>query len=424
MLLAERLDRHVAFDHCRHLLPCFRWARATDSSARLHRLALELSRPGALAAGPGTRLLSALCFLCSGLRQIALAHRRQGAAARRIHRIPHHRQLRNLLHTVFRRNAAPQSCYTHRLFRPAELRRADRFFEHHETQLLLGALHARLDTAALSDKLRFHDLCQSHELPTVPLLAVFRDGAPDPDRSGPWLAGYQGDVFAKPATDYAGHGIVRWCYDTTTARYSDGTRARSPAELGAALAAASTAGHVTLLQPRLHEGPTLRDLAGDAVCNYRVLTGCAPGAAPVLLTAVLRLPTPGHYLTDLANDIFAAPVDLATATLGAARAKELARGEHLVHPVNGAPIAGRLIANWDGIAALVLRAHAACPWMPFVGWDVVDSATGPVLLEANAYWGANLCQLGGHRFLGETPFPEIYLAHLARLRPDLLPSAA
>jgi hypothetical protein len=47
--------------------------------------------------------------------------------------------------------------------------------------------------------------------------------------------------------------------------------------------------------------------------------------------------------------------------------------------------------------------------MPFVGWDVIDSDQGLMLLEANSNWGGDSAQLPGAPALGETRFPEIYL---------------
>ncbi len=414
------IDGYAAFDHCRFRLPTFPWDRAPDPASQLHRLALELSHPRSLGATRPTRALAAAIYLPCGTRQLLRSFGRQARAARRIHHVPYHRQLAGLLHTVFRRNAAPDCYYIHRLFRPGDLRRLPAFFEHRELQSLLRALHATLDTDAIADKLRCHELCRQHALPTPPLWAVFRAGAIDAGRSGPWLANPRADLFVKPAADYSGHGVVRWCHDPATGRYCDGRRQLDHGELTAETAARSLAGSTFIIQPRLAEGPALADLAGGSVCNYRILTGCAPDTDPVVLTAVLRLPSPGHYLTDVDNDILAAPVAIGSGTLGSAQSKAIERGIHRRHPRSGAPIEGRVVPNWPAVAALARRAHAACAWMPFVGWDIVDTTEGPTLLEANAYWGGNLCQMSGHRFLGETEFPTIFLAHLARLRPDLV----
>lgn len=409
----------VAFDHCRHPLPCFTWTGRTEAAAQLHRLALELSRPGTLAASGGTRALASLVYFASGLRQSLRSFGRNAGMARRIHGVPYRRQLSGVLHTVFRRNASPDIYYIHRLFEGSALKRIDLFFEHRELMLLLRALYASLDTDEIAHKVRFHDFCRLNDLPTPPLWAIFRDGKIEADSSARWLADPHADIFVKPASAFAGQGVARWRYEPETMTYVEGARSLSHAGLTDLFTAESREGGELLVQPRLHEGAELADLAAGAVCNFRILTGCAPEAPAQILTASLRLPPPGHYLTDVDNDIFAAPIDVGAGRLATAQAKALRRGIHSHHPVSGAPIAGRMITGWPKIAALAVRAHNACRWMPFVGWDIVDSAHGPTLLEGNAYWGGNLCQMSGHRFLGETAFPEIYRAHIPRLRPDL-----
>ena len=65
---------------------------------------------------------------------------------------------------------------------------------------------------------------------------------------------------------------------------------------------------------------------------------------------------------------------------------------------------------------MALRAHANLPQMFFVGWDVVDTDQGPMLLEGNVVWGGNLAQMAGNAPLGVTGFPETYLHHRDRRR--------
>ena len=67
--------------------------------------------------------------------------------------------------------------------------------------------------------------------------------------------------------------------------------------------------------------------------------------------------------------------------------------------------------------AMALRAHASLPQMIFVGWDVIDTDQGPMLLEGNVVWGGNLAQMAGNHPLGATGFPEIFLHYHSRGRP-------
>ncbi len=55
-----------------------------------------------------------------------------------------------------------------------------------------------------------------------------------------------------------------------------------------------------------------------------------------------------------------------------------------VHPETGAPIEGVEVEGWDQATESVLRVAEALPFAPYVGWDVLMSDDGPVLIEGNA----------------------------------------
>jgi hypothetical protein len=89
--------------------------------------------------------------------------------------------------------------------------------------------------------------------------------------------------------------------------------------------------------------------------------------------------------------------------------RDIKMPEFTHHPDTGHKMKGRAVPRWSEMVSLVKQAHRTYPWMPFIGWDVVDSEQGLVLLEANAYWGADSIQLPGAPGLGNTRFCEIYL---------------
>ena len=78
---------------------------------------------------------------------------------------------------------------------------------------------------------------------------------------------------------------------------------------------------------------------------------------------------------------------------------------------------GRRIENWPQLKAIALRAHAQYPWMPTIGWDALDSDHGPLLMEANAFWGVDVSQLDAP-FLGEVGYAEACLEAYDRERPN------
>ena len=121
--------------------------------------------------------------------------------------------------------------------------------------------------------------------------------------------------------------------------------------------------------------------------------------------------------------LFAA-VNITTGCMSAGRLREITSGEFLRHPETRAPIAARRIPGWDEMLALALAAHRTVPWLPFVGWDIVDTEQGVMVLEANAFWGGDALQPSGATPLGRTRFPGIYLAWYDRMHAPAPPERA
>ncbi|HIT76668.1 MAG TPA: hypothetical protein IAA98_13885 [Candidatus Avipropionibacterium avicola] len=88
------------------------------------------------------------------------------------------------------------------------------------------------------------------------------------------------------------------------------------------------------------------------------------------------------------------PIDMETGTLG--RATRLPDGnvkewfDH--HPDTGADITGRIVPFWSETKELVLHAANVLSFLEYVGWDIVITEDGPVVLEANINTGVNVLQ--------------------------------
>jgi hypothetical protein len=53
------------------------------------------------------------------------------------------------------------------------------------------------------------------------------------------------------------------------------------------------------------------------------------------------------------------------------------------------------VPDWPAIRDLALRAARSFPESPFIGWDLVVTPDGPVVLEANTPPGVNVWQVHG-----------------------------
>jgi hypothetical protein len=60
-------------------------------------------------------------------------------------------------------------------------------------------------------------------------------------------------------------------------------------------------------------------------------------------------------------------------------------GASFVHPDTGAQISGRRVPLWDEVVETCYLAFAHCRVLQYVGWDIIVTPSGPVLLEGNHY---------------------------------------
>jgi hypothetical protein len=403
--------RWVAFDHCRVLLPHFAFARRTDALSRLHRLALdEAAPPEPRTAG---RWYARVIFATVALRQVWIFFRRYGSYARTRDGVSRSRQLRDLWHCVWHHNNYARHYYWRKLYlEPRRTRWLDNL-EHRQLTTLLRHLNRHLPIEQVTDKIHFHEHCQRHGLPTPRVIAAWSDtGALLAATPAPLAA----DLFLKPAAEYGSRGIQALSWDPVTHTHRlDGRDFAWPELLAELAAQARTEKRRLVLQPRLRNARRNAVYGNFDLCNLRIVTAIDPASGePEALGSFVRLPsqfTRGGY----DRHILFAPVDLANGRMGTGRLREITQGDFHRHPETSAPISGRLIPGWDEMLALALTAHRSMPWLPFVGWDIVDTDKGVMLLEANAFWGGDALQPPGGLALGRTRFPELYLAWHARL---------
>lgn len=404
--LASQSGRCVAFSHCRVELPFLRFAGRDDNVSLLHRLALRLDvdRPENVHALD--RMVATVRHAFNAIRQSVIYQRKYGAYVGRARGIGRWRQLCAGWTCLFRHNQLPRHYYERQLFNEPDAARWLDHIEHRHLTVLLGALNRRLPVHLLTNKLLFAEHCRAHGLPASPTLAAWNG---EGRAVIPMGVLPRSDLYAKPLADYGGAGTRLILCDRADQTYDwDGAKL-TPGKLGEALAR-SAPGRGCLLQERLRNSAQLVDLLGqDDIANLRLVTGLYPGGEPQLLAAGLRVPS--HFTTHGHDrQVLLAPVSLDEGRLGVAHVRGTCGEGFTVHPDTGALLTGVILPRWADMVRLAGAAHRTCPWLPFVGWDVIDSDHGLLLLEANAYWGANVVQMPGALPLGRTAFPAMFLA--------------
>jgi hypothetical protein len=405
-------------DHCPLPLPWFRFEQRSDPVAMLHRIAL---RSGWLTASPKWRLAFFLQTLvwpvASAVRAARIVRRYGGvvAADYKIGRIKQWWQQYLLANTS---NITPESYYKFKLFLPERRRNTDFFIQHHEIISLLPYLNRHLsvsaDTGPISSKTNFNRICLAAGLPTPPILAFI-----DRQARLHWMSAIghsfpKCDLFVKYNDYWCGIGAELWRYNEAKDVWQ-GPVGELDAEKLKQHCLGLTSERPVVIQSRLQNSSEMAQFSRVGLCTIRIVTYRNRNMEVQLLVASLRMPVGDACVDNLAAGGIAAPVNLETGKLGQAVSKDVRNGVFIRHPDTGATIEGAVLPNWGAARELVEFAHRFIN-VPFIGWDVALTTNGPILVEANEVWCAELVQMPSGAPIGKTRFPDWYLECL-RLRP-------
>ena len=302
----------------------------------------------------------------------------------------------------------PRAYYQYALYLDERRCLSADYVHNHERASLSGYLDKYVRTDAIHDKELFGRECVRHDLPTVPILAVCRDGQMHVvgEATGNSLPPI--DVFVKPARGYRGENVQSWRY-VGGGRYATNPGNDLPvAELIAELCEVSSE-KTYLIQPCLENHVQIADLSNGSLATVRMVTGRYPSGAVELIAATWKMPI-GQAITSTHG--LKSPVDLATGTLGSACRYQAVDRLYKTHPLTGATITGRSLPDWTCAVRLAKSAHATFPHHAFFGWDIALTAAGPLLLEGNLGWDVVTVQKPQRLTLGQTEFIDVCLAHL------------
>jgi hypothetical protein len=344
---------------------------------------------------------------------------RYGRAVAREHGVSVPLQVLAQLRLVFRDGINPKIYYFLELFRIWSPDIGRQCLMRHEIKTgLMKALHKRRprvhgNRVSLGHKLEYGDFCHSHGLSSPTILVVGKAGRLE------WRSNYHDlaskDLFLKPEVGRGARGAL-WFRNLGPARYrsSHGTVVSLDDILDLIVRRSKLQGQI--LQELLNNHPCIADLARDSLLVFRVFTCMDSFGEPIVTHAMLRV------LSKLepswrGTEEFAAPVDLATGTLGL-----MCGDQHYgptdwyeTHPVTGAQVDGRVIAHWEDIQELALAGHRVFADRMLLGWDVALTTAGPVLIEANAYPDTEFLQRAHRKPIGDSPLGEILTYQIERM---------
>lgn len=138
-----------------------------------------------------------------------------------------------------------------------------------------------------------------------------------------------------------------------------------------------------LVQPHLSPSPQTGDLSPWEPVQLRISVARRPRGEPFVYSCFAKILQRGRYGATVPSGALAVAVDPVSGRMGQGILLAQSQQLHDTVPWTGARIEGRTIPDYAAAAALVLRGSQALPDLPVIGWDVLLTDRGPVVLEAN-----------------------------------------
>ena len=282
---------------------------------------------------------------------------------------------------------------------------------HQHFTVHLKALNNRQNPVLL-DKLLFKKLMTENDVGTSALLAytgpTSRDDLDFPYVRGnrlPELLKQKGvrTFIVKPSTGTQGHGIHLAGFDGTRTKpflVNDTRMSTNEFQSFINLQSTDTDTGYVMFEKQVCCPPGLQPISPTASPNIRIITLKTPDGDVHITGASVRLGRQGSVTSNAGSGGLMACINPETGIISHCRTSIYISGKAVHHhPDTGQPIVGFRIPQWQAVTNLCTRAARLMDNIHSVGWDVLITANGPILLEGNDDWGVISEQVFGDGYL-------------------------
>lgn len=403
------LRTHVFSKHCRVELP---WFRITDNKYDInviHKLSFSVANEHK--ENFFKTVLCSLSWSCFVLFSSIFYSIKNGSTINGMYGVGFLSHLYRMIYLGLFFNITSESFYKFRLFEKDALEDVILYVQHHEIILVLPYINNDIDTRTICDKALFYRFCSERQLPTAPVFVSLEESGRES-----WFCDENAlpetDLIVKPTNLHCGLGVQRWSYSPEAGRWRSNGRSLSQSEFLDAFKE-DPALRPALVQPALGNHPAMRGFSTGGLCTLRVVTFRKPGHEPEFVLGVFRMPFGDKVVDNLAAGGVAARLG-DDGRLGKAFSKDACVGSFTHHPTTNMPIEGQPLPRWRDMVDLAITAHRHFVGLGTIGWDISLIDSGPILLEGNAIWCAELAQIPGGVPLGEAFTPDM-LAEIRRV---------
>jgi len=297
-------------------------------------------------------------------------------------------------------NIKASAYYKFELWEPHRKKQIFHLLQDFEVWLILNHFNHSRDTNKLDDKHRFNQFAGELGLPVPELVATFRHGKLSADsKRFP-----RRDLFVKNNNASGGLATARWVFNPDSDTWANFGSKFNEQELTEALLRRSLETNLVLqVCERLH--PDLLPLSNGAIATFRAMTIKHGTNSAHILHANMRMPVGDSVVDNVHSGGLSAKVGN-DGILSGARLIDVGHAPFHHHPDTGARITGSRLPFYDQMAELALNAHNAMPEFCTVAWDISVVERGPVIIEANSWFGLEVFQHTRREALGDSAFLE------------------
>lgn len=151
-----------------------------------------------------------------------------------------------------------------------------------------------------------------------------------------------------------------------------------------------------LFEEKLAQHPFIDEINPYTINTFRVVTFKDADVGVGVQRVILRLGRRGNPTDAWNKGGLSVFVDPATGMLGQGIFKpKYGRKPVGVHPDTGVTFANRQVPMWDKVVEACTLAARVSPELKAIGWDVVLTPDGPVIIEGNHNWDMTMMQVHG-----------------------------
>lgn len=250
----------------------------------------------------------------------------------------------------------------------------------------------------IDDKILFHNIMMMYDLPVPNRFFVFQDNTFR--KNGRLITDNEVDAIIGGLTDdrifikrYNGGGASGI---SIAVRKSDGYYTKNEKKLSALMIRETFCDSNYIFEQQVVQEKVLRRFNPDTANTIRITTY---NNKPV--SASIRFGIKGSFVDNISAGGLGVSVDLETGELGEYGSRLFDTVKFFEHPSSGIRFSGTIIPGWKDIIELVERTLQYLPYYKSVGFDIVTTDNGPVIIEINTGCGMGIAQMGKKRGIAD-----------------------